>query len=129
MNPKAVELRLWKLVGTFEFDGILGRNDEKVIGERIGRAFDGDLVLGHRLEQSGLGSWGGAVDFIGEEDVAEQRALLEQKGSRGGIEDVDAGEIGGQEVGGELHALGVCALDVLGEFLSERGFSGAGEVL
>ena len=66
-------------------------------------AADRHLPLLHHLEQRGLHLRGCAVDLVGEQEVAQHRAELGIE--RAGVRAIDAraDEIGGHEVGGELH--------------------------
>ena len=50
---------------------------------------DGDLPLLHRLQQRGLRLGRGAVDFVGEDQVAEDRPLLEYELPAGAFAGVD----------------------------------------
>ena len=62
----------------------------------------------HGLEHGGLGFGGGAVDFVGEDDVGEDGAFheLELASSAAAfLDDVGAGDVGGHQVGGELDAV------------------------
>ena len=96
---EAVELRFGQRVGAFLFDRVLGREDKKGRGERIGFAKDGDLVFLHRLEHGRLGLGGRSVDFIGEHHVRKDRALDEFEFSASSharfLDDVGAGDVGG----------------------------------
>ena len=58
------------------FDRILGRQDHKRIRQRVRDSLDGHVPFGHRLKQGGLRLWRGAVDFVGEDDVCEDRPRL-----------------------------------------------------
>ena len=62
----------------------------------------------HGLEQRGLRLRRCAVDFVGKQDVAEDRALDECPLAMAGFDvffdDVGAGDVGGHEVGRELDA-------------------------
>ncbi len=79
VEHEAVELGLGQRVGAFHFDGVLGRQNEERLLERVARAGGGDLVLLHGLEQSGLGLRRRAVDLVGEHDVGEERTFHEDE--------------------------------------------------
>ncbi|MNP50140.1 hypothetical protein D3C76_1443850 [compost metagenome] len=66
----------------------------------------GDLPFFHGFQQCGLDFGWGAVDFVGEDDVAEQRARLETNAVAFGrlLQDLAAGDVRRQQVGGELDA-------------------------
>ena len=68
----------------------------------VGRAVDGDLPLLHALEQRGLGLGRGAVDLVADHDVGEDPAGPELELAGVLVEDRDPGDVGGQQVGGEL---------------------------
>ena len=88
------------------------------------------LPLLHRLEQRGLDLGGGAVDLVGQKDVAEDRAGLEAELALAGfgIVDVRAGDVGGQQIRGELDAAEI-GLQVPGHRLDGAGLGEAGEAL
>jgi hypothetical protein len=84
-------------------------------------------AAGHRLEQGALGAGAGPVDLIGEQHLGEQRSGLEVEAASGGIQHVDAGEIGRQQVAGEAHpAEG--QPEAAGQGLGQGGLAGAGQV-
>ena len=72
-------------------------------------AADGDLLLLHRLEQGGLRLGRRAIDFVGQNDVGEQRAGQETKLARAGalvlLDYFRAGDVGRHQVGRELNAV------------------------
>ena len=119
-----------------ESSGFCGHHEEEVV-ELVADVVDGDLLLGHRLEQGRLHLGGGAVDLVNEQHRREHRAAAEGEDVGGGVEDGDAGDVGRQQVGRELHpaeggdARGVgCFLDERAtERLGERGLAGARVVL
>ena len=65
---------------------------------------DRHLALLHHLEQRRLHLRGRAVDLVGEQEVAEDRAELGVEGALAGPVDARADEIGRDEVGRELDA-------------------------
>ena len=97
-----VELCLGQGVGALVFDRVLGRDDHERGPERVGLGVDRDLTLLHALEQGGLRLGGGTVDLVTQHDVGEDRARLELEVALLLVEDVDARDIGRQQVGGEL---------------------------
>ena len=72
--------------------------------ERVRAVVGGDLALLHGLQERGLRLRRGAVDLVAQEQVAEHwpRAELEARGAL--VEDRRASDVGGQQVGRELHA-------------------------
>src|SRR5580698_8362183 len=97
-------------------DGILRGQHQKRIGQRVRVIIHGDLRFVHRFQQRGLRLRRGAIDFVGHDDVRENRPGLEFEFLRRGIEDADADYVAGQQVGSELNAL-------------ERAAEGTSEVL
>ena len=63
------------------------------------------LPLLHRLQQRALYFGGGAIDFIGQNQIGKNRAELGGKFSRPRIVDEGADQIRWQKVWGELQAL------------------------
>jgi hypothetical protein len=76
----------------------------------------------HGFEQSGLSARRGAVDFVSEYDVGEERAGTELEVARVGLVDADTQNVAGQKIGSKLHALET-AVERFGERLSESGFA------
>ncbi len=70
---------------------------------------------------------GGAIDFVGKDDVGEDRSVAEFELARLRIVDADAENVGGKQVGGELDALKT-AVKRFGQGLGKGGFAGAGNV-
>ncbi len=77
----------------------------------MARAIDRDLTLLHRLEQRRLRARRHPVDFVDEQQVGEDRSLVQREGARSQVEDVGADDVGGHEIGGALHALELQAHD------------------
>ena len=73
-------------------------------GSWIGLVADGDLAFLHGLEESTLHFGGRAVDFIGKNDVREDRSEFRFEVSVAGIVNESAENIGGEKVGRELDA-------------------------
>ena len=108
LEEEAVELRFGERVGALLFHRVLRRQNMERFGQGVLDAADGDLMLLHGLQQGGLGAWAGAVDFVGHEQLAEHRAGDEAEIAAAGgtlLEHFAAGDVGGHQVGGELHAL------------------------
>ena len=121
LEEEAVELGFGQRVGAFQFDGVLRRQHEEGLRQGVGRAAHADLALLHRFQQGGLRLRGGAVDFVGQQQVGEDRARWKRKRALavvGDLEDVGADDVGGHQVGRELDA---------GEVELERGGEGAHE--
>ena len=84
---EAIELRLGKLKRSRLLDRILGGDHEKRGGKAKGLVADGDLAFLHRLEESPLNFRSGAVDFVREEKVCEDRAFMDSEFIRPLVED------------------------------------------
>ena len=83
LEHEAVLLRFGQRVGAFLLDRVLRGQHEERVGELVPHAADRDLPLLHGFEQRGLRLGRRAVDFVGQDDVGEQRALA-GTGTRGG---------------------------------------------
>ncbi len=83
-------------------DGVLGGDDGEGFGQRTGVAVARDLVLLHRLEQSGLRFGRCSVDLIGEEQIGEHRAVAEPEVAV--VIDELAQNVGRHQVRSELHS-------------------------
>ena len=104
-QQEAVELRVRQRIGTGQVHRVLRGDDEERRRQRPGDAVDGDLLLGHRLQQRALGAGRRAVDLVGQQDVAEDRPRMELETALAGVVNRYAHHVRGQQVGGELHAL------------------------
>ena len=113
--------------GAFVFDGVLGGDDENRPVEVVGGAIDGDLAFTHHFKERRLGARGGAVDFVGEEDVGEGGAGDEGELALLLVVDGDAGDVVGEEVGGALEPFEVDA-EGDGEGASQHGFADTGDI-
>ncbi len=87
-EDEAVALRLGQRVRAFLLDRILRRENEERLLEFQRVAADGDRVFLHRLEQRGLRFRRGAVDFVRENHLREDRALLENEAPMTGRRDL-----------------------------------------
>jgi hypothetical protein len=84
-------------------------------------------VLLHRLEQRRLRLRRGAVDFVCEDHLREDRPGVELEAARFALVDRHADDVGGQHVARELDALELQAQRA-GEHVRERGLANAGQV-
>src|SRR6266849_9075227 len=126
-HQKTVELRFGQGVGAVMLDGILRGDYEKWLGKWKRFTVDGDLRFVHGFEKRGLRARRSAVDFVGEDDVGENRSGTKFKFARFGIVDADAENIAGEQVRGELDAL-EAAMKRFCERLRESSFADAGYV-
>ena len=77
MHNKPVHLSLGQRIGPFLLYGILGGHDHKQLGQLVRGSGDSDLALFHGLQQRCLDLGWRAVDFICQDNVAENGSLLE----------------------------------------------------
>ena len=120
VQQETVELRFGQRIGAFLLDRILRRHDQEQRGQRIRVAADGDLPLAHRFEQRRLHFGRRAVDFVGEDRLWKIGPRWNSKRRRLRPIDLGAGEVGGQQIRRELHAVEI-AFDARGEFLDRGG--------
>ena len=125
---EAVELRLRQWIGAFELARVLRREHQEILGQRIHVALRGDLALFHRLEQRRLGLGSGAVDFVHQQHVGEQRAAAEHELVLRRVEDVRADDVARHEIRGALHAFEFSA-EHSRERLGEQGLAETGRTL
>ena len=128
LHQEAVELGLGQVVGTLLLHRILGGEDHEQLGQGVGALADGDLLLGHGLQQGRLHLGRGAVDLVGQQDVVEERAGAKLELALFVAVDVGADQVRGQQVRGELDAVKV-ALQGLGQGLDRRGLGQARHAL
>ena len=123
-----VELGLGQGERAFVFDRVLRGDDQEGIWHRVRRAVDRGLTLFHALEQARLGLRRGTVDLVGEDDLGHDRAGPELELLRLLVVDRQPGDVGGQQVRGELDAPEGTA-QASGDRLCEDGLAGPGHVL
>lgn len=104
-QQEAVELGFGEGKRPLVFNWVLGCQHHEGAGQRIGDAIYRHLTLVHRFEQGSLGFGRCAVDFIRKDDLPENRSETELELARFLIEDRDAGHVGGQHIGRELHPI------------------------
>ena len=73
VEHEAVELRFRQRIGAFELDRVLRREHVERFVQLVGLALHRDAVLLHRFEQRRLRLRRGAVDFVRQHDVGEDR--------------------------------------------------------
>jgi hypothetical protein len=105
LQHEPVHLRLGQGVRPLLLHRVLrGEHEERLFEGERGLA-DGDLAFLHRLEQRALDLRRGAVDLVGEDEVGEDGALLDEELRLLLVVDEGAEEVGREEVRGELDAL------------------------
>ena len=120
VQQEAVKLCFGQRVSALLLDGILGCHNQIQLRQAVGFPADGDLPLGHGFEQRRLHLGRCPVHFISQDQVVKQRAALELKGSVLRPIDLGAGQVGGQQVGRELHAVKV-GVDAVTQHLDGAG--------
>ncbi len=103
-HQEAVQLGIRQRVGPGQVERVLGGDDDEGPGEQMRRPVHRDVGVGHGLEQRGLGAGRRAVQLVGEHQLVEERARAELELAAGRREDLDAGDVGGHQIGGELDA-------------------------
>ena len=104
LEHEAVELGLGQVVRAFRLDRVLrGQHQERPL-DAVALAIDRDAVFLHDLQQGGVRLGRGAVDFVGQQELREDRARAEAELLRLHVEDRRAGHVGGHQVGRELDA-------------------------
>ena len=106
LQQEPVELRLRQPVGAGLLDRVLGADHHERRADRPGDAVDGHRGLLHHLEQRRLGLRRGPVDLVGQHDGGEDRARVELERAHRLVVDGHAGDVGRQQVGGELDPRG-----------------------
>ena len=101
---EAVHLRFGQRIRAFLLDGILrGKHEERFV-ELVGLVADGDLLFLHRFEQRALHLGRRAVDFVGENQIGEDRPFARAEAAGLRIVNLRADDVGGQHVRRELQA-------------------------
>ena len=72
-------MRFGQWIGAFLLDWVLRRHHEEGLVEHVGLPADGDAALLHRFEKRRLRLGRGAVDFVSQHDLREDRPLAELK--------------------------------------------------
>ena len=103
LQQEAVDLRLGQRIRALGLDRVLRRHDEERRRNEMRVVADRDLALLHDLEQRGLHLRRRAVDLVGQEEVAEDRAELGVERPLLRAIDARADQVRRDEVGCELH--------------------------
>ena len=125
---ESVELRLGQRVRAFVLDRVLRGDHHERRSQRVGLGVHRDLPFLHALQQRGLRLGAGSVDLVAEHDVGEDGARLELEITALLVEDVHAGDVGGEQVRGELDPA-ERAVDRSCDGLREHGLADARDVL
>ena len=128
-EQEPIELRLWQRERAFLLDRVLGRDQEERRGQRAGGAVDGDLLLGHRLEQRRLRLRQRPVHLVDEQHVREDGAGAELECAILRVPDREPGDVGRLQVRRALDASGHRAVDAPRDRAGEDGLRSARDVL
>ena len=107
---------------------VLGGQHKEWLRERVCVVIDRYLEVVHRLQEARLRLGGCSIDFVGQDDVREDRALLELELTLPGIVDRHAEDIGRKQIAGKLDPLEAAA-QRSGEGLGKRGLADSRDVL
>ncbi len=127
-HQETVELGFGQREGALILDRVLGGHHQEWARQRMRDAVHRDLLFLHGFQQGGLGTRGGAVNFVGEQDVDKNRTAAEFELTGLLVKDRNAGHIIGQEVGGALQALELPA-QADGNGARQHGFPYTGNIL
>ena len=111
LHQEAIQLRFGQRIRPLELDWILRGEHGEMFRQRITHAVDGDLAFLHCFQKRGLGAGGGAIDLVDQEQVSEDGSAMQVEAAGTHVEDVGAGDVGGHQIGGALHALEAEAAD------------------
>ena len=125
---ETVQLGVGQQLGAGGPGRVLGGDDQEGVGDGVGYAVHRHSALLHGLQKGGLGAAGGAVELIGQEQVAKQRAGLVLHLPGGLVVEGEAGEVGGHHIGGKLHPAAAQSQG-LGEGGGNGGLAHAGDIL
>jgi hypothetical protein len=95
---------------------------------RVRLPVDGHPLLVHHLQQGRLGPGRGAVDLVADHEVGEDRPRAELERVAALVVHGHAGDVGGQQVGGELDAT-PAPVDGGGQRPGQRRLAHTGHVL
>ena len=127
-QEEAVELAFGQRIRPFELERVLRGEHQKRRPERPRLAVHGDLAVVHRFEQGALGAGRGAVDLVGQHDLGEERAGLEDELPARLMKDAGADQVAGEQVGRELDAVERTG-QAAGQGLGQQRLADAGNVL
>lgn len=126
-HGEPIELTLRQRKGAVLLDRVLGGDHEERVGQRVPHPVHGDRVLFERLHERRLGARRGAVEFVEQHHLGEDRAGHELEPTIGGPPQVGASDVGRQHVRGRLNP-SERTVDGVGEGPSHHGLAAAGHV-
>jgi len=124
-EEETVQLRLGQGEGSRGRGVVLGSHHQKGIGELFCFSVDGNLPLVHGLEKGGLGAGRGAVDFVCQKEVGEDRPRNELELTILLAVEIVTDDVGGKQIRGKLEALEDAA-DRSGKDRGQGGLSDPG---
>ena len=101
-KQEAVELRLGQRIDALLLDRILRRHHHEPIAKREAFAVDRHGALLHRLQQRRLRLGRGAVDFVGEQQIGENRPARQREGAGLKVEQIRTDDVARHQIGREL---------------------------
>ncbi len=99
---ETIEFGFGQRISALLLDGVLGGHHHERLGHDQRAPLEGDLALLHDFQQRGLGLGRRAVDFVGQQQVGEHRALAQLELLAGDVVHRVAGDVAGHQVRGEL---------------------------
>ena len=126
-QQEPVELALRQGIGALELHRVLRGDHHERSGQRMRLAVGRHLPLAHRLQQCALRPRRRPVDLVGQHDVGEDRSRTEEELVRLAVVEAAAGDVGRQQVGGELDAVEPAG-EAAGNGLAHQGLAHAGHV-
>ena len=102
LEHEAIELGLGQIVGPFGLDRVLrGQHQERPL-ELVAGPLDRDAIFLHDLQQRRVRLGRRAVDFVGQQELREDRPGTKAEFLRLHVEDRRTGDVRGHQVGREL---------------------------
>ncbi|OPZ69920.1 MAG: hypothetical protein BWY82_02196 [Verrucomicrobia bacterium ADurb.Bin474] len=104
VEHETVQLGFGQGIGAFLLDRILGRHHQEHVGERKCLISDRDLTFLHPLEERALHFCRGAVDFVSQHKIRENRTLFCDEIDVLRVVDLGSDDVRRQHIRGELNA-------------------------
>ncbi len=109
-------------------NGVLGGDDKEWLGQGSGLTLHRDLAFSHGLQQGTLGTRRGAVDFIRQQQLGENRARVKRETGVVAVVYRHAQDVCRQQVAGKLNPLPGQSQHV-GQGVGQGGLAHTGKVL
>ena len=126
-HQEPIELAFRQRIGAVMLHRVLRRHHHERLLQRIGVTLDGHLHFVHGLEQSRLRLRRGSVDLVRQQEIREDRALLEFELLRVRVVNGHAQHVARKHVAGELQAVKT-AMHGARQGLRQSGFAHARNV-